>query len=211
MKLASTSFRNGGVIPGRCAFATRAARAPVELSRNRNPQLHWSGVPQGTRSLVLLCIDVDAPNPKPANVNTPGETLGARLPRGEFVHWTVVDIAPDVREIAEGACSDGVTAKGKRTPAGPEGSRQGINDYTQWFGNDKDMGGAYLGYDGPCPPWNDSVPHHYYFHLLATDLERCPVDGQFTAADVRKAVEGHVLARAVLCGRYALNPALRLR
>ncbi len=211
MKLTSTSFRDGGVIPGRCGFAIRAPRGKITLGRNRNPQLHWSDAPTKTRSLVLLCIDVDAPNPKPANVNTEGSVLSAKLPRGEFVHWVMVDIAPDETEIAEGACSNGVIAKGKRIPHGPEGSRQGLNDYTAWFGTDKDMGGAYLGYDGPCPPWNDSVPHHYRFELLATDLEHCPVDGHFSATDVRRAVAGHVLDSVSIVGRYALNPAIRLR
>jgi phosphatidylethanolamine-binding protein (PEBP) family uncharacterized protein len=43
------------------------------------------------------------------------------------------------------------------------------------------------------------------------DLERCPVDGEFTAAQVRKALAGHILASAAIGGRYALNPLIRLR
>jgi hypothetical protein len=211
MRLASNTFGDGGVLPGRCGFAIKAPRGRITLGRNRNPELHWSDVPAGTRSLVLMVIDGDAPNPKPANVNTEGTTLNAKLPRGEFVHWLMVDIPPTVIQIAEGACSEGVVAKGKRHPHGPEGARQGLNDYTAWFGDDKDMGGPYLGYDGPCPPWNDSVSHHYRFELHATDLDRCPVDGQFRLAELRKALNGHVLASATLVGRYALNPAIRLR
>lgn len=211
MKLASNTFRNGGVIPGRCAFAIKAPRGKITLGRNRNPELHWSGMPAGTRSLVLMVIDGDAPNPRPAQVNTEGAILGPALPRGEFTHWLMVDIPAAVNGIAEGACSDGVIAKGKRQPRGPEGSRQGVNDYTGWFGDDKDMGGPYFGYDGPCPPWNDSLIHHYRFELYATDLERCPVEGQFGLADLRQAIEGHVLASAQYAGRYALNPAVRLR
>ena len=211
MKLNSKSFRDGGVIPGRCAFAIKAPHGHLRLSQNRNPELHWEGVPAGTRSLVLLCTDSDAPSPKPAGVNTEGTVLAADLPRGEFVHWVMVDIPPDVDCIAEGACAAGVMARGRRGPPGPEGSRQGINDYTAWFAGDKDMEGPYFGYDGPCPPWNDSIPHHYRFELLATTLERCPVDGEFTAAAVRKALDGQVLASAALSGRYATNPALRLR
>jgi Raf kinase inhibitor-like YbhB/YbcL family protein len=211
MKLASKTFKDGGVIPGRCGFCIKAPRGKITLGRNRNPELHWSDVPADTRSLVLMVIDGDAPSPKPDNVNTEGSMLSPSLPRGEFTHWLLVDIPTFVSEIAEGACSEGVIAKGKRLPRGPEGSRQGVNDYTAWFGDDKDMGGPYHGYDGPCPPWNDSVPHHYRFELYATDLDRCPVDGQFRLADVRKALEGHVLATTTLVGRYALNPAMRLR
>ena len=211
MKLASQSFRGGGVIPGRCAFAIKAPTGHVKLSQNLNPELHWSDVPASARSLVLVCIDPDAPSPRPEGVNTEGKVLSARLPRGEFVHWVMVDIPPQAGEIAEGACSSGITARGKRSPAGPEGSRQGINDYTAWFASDKDMEGSYLGYDGPCPPWNDEIAHHYRFELYAIELERCPVEGEFTLGQVRKAIAGHVLAGASLTGRYALNPALRLR
>ena len=211
MKLASRSFIDGGVIPGRCAFAAKAPVGHARLSQNLNPELHWSDVPAGTRSLVLLCTDSDAPSPKPADVNTEGAILSPKLPRGEFVHWVMVDMPPTTTGIAEGACGSGITPRGKRQPDGPEGSRQGINDYTAWFAGDKDMEGPYFGYDGPCPPWNDSIPHHYRFELLAVDLERCPVDGEFTAAQVRKALAGHILASAAIGGRYALNPLIRLR
>jgi len=211
MRLASDTFRDGGVIPGRCGFAIKAPRGKITLGRNRNPELHWSEVPAGTRSLVLTCIDFDAPNPKPADVNTAGAVLSAKLPRGEFVHWLVADIAPTVSGIAEGSCSDGVIARGKRQPAGPQGSLQGLNDYTAWFAGDGSMEGPYVGYDGPCPPWNDSVPHHYQFDLHACNVEQLALGERFTLADLRQALEGHVLATASIIGRYALNPAIRLK
>jgi Raf kinase inhibitor-like YbhB/YbcL family protein len=211
MKLASHSFSDGGIVPGRCAFAVKAPIGHLALSQNLNPELHWSGVPAGCASLVLLCIDPDAPSPKPDGVNSEGKILPAGLPRGEFVHWVMVDIAPTLHRIAEGACGSGITPRGKRQPAGPEGSRQGINSYTAWFAGDKDMEGPYFGYDGPCPPWNDSIPHHYRFELHALDLVRCPVDGEFGAEQVRKAIAGHILASASITGRYALNPLIKLR
>ena len=208
MKLQSHSFRDGGVIPGRCAFAIRAPKSHVRLSANRNPHLRWADAPAGTKTFVVICTDSDAPT-KPDDVNKEGREVPADLPRAEFQHWVMVDIPPTVTEIAEGACSEGVTAKGKKKPAGPEGSRQGVNDYTSWFKGDKNMDGTYLGYDGPCPPWNDSLQHHYRFEVFATDLEKCPVDGNFTVADVRKALAGHVLASDAIVGRYALNPRLK--
>lgn len=211
MKLLSKTFSDGGVIPGRCAFAVKAPSGHLRLSHNLNPELHWREVPAGARSLVLLCIDGDAPSPKPAGVNTEGVVLPAKLPRGAFVHWVMVDIPVDVAAIAEGACGSGITPRGKRQPAGPQGSRQGVNDYTAWFKGDPDMEGPYFGWDGPCPPWNDSRTHHYRFELHATDLARCPVEGEFGAAQVLKAVEGHSLARAAMTGRYSLNPSIRLR
>jgi Raf kinase inhibitor-like YbhB/YbcL family protein len=209
MKLTSTSFDAGAVIPGRCAFAVKAPRGHVRLSDNLNPELSWSGAPAGTRSFVLLCIDPDVPT-QPDDVNQEGREVPLKLPRTTFAHWVMVDIPATVTRIEEGACSLGVIPGGKTEPCGPIGSRQGLNDYTGWFAGDAAMGGNYLGYDGPCPPWNDSVPHHYRFEIVATDLERCSVEGMFTAAQVQAAIQGHVLASASLTGRYSLNPRLRL-
>jgi phosphatidylethanolamine-binding protein (PEBP) family uncharacterized protein len=72
------------------------------------------------------------------------------------------------------------------------------------------MSGVYLGYDGPCPPWNDAIPHHYHFVLYATDLERCPVEAAFSGAEVEAAIAGHVLAESRVTGVYSLNPAVRV-
>lgn len=210
MKLVSRSFRDNARIPGRCAFAVKSPKGHVRLAENRNPHLAWSGAPAGTRSFAITCIDADAPT-RPDDVNKEGREVPVDLPRAEFVHWLVVDIPAQVDEIPEGACSEGVTARGKAAPAGPEGSRQGCNDYTGWFSGDAGMEGRYLGYDGPCPPWNDARTHRYRFEVLALDLERCPVAEGFTLADLRKAVEGHVLARASISGRYSLNPKIALR
>jgi Raf kinase inhibitor-like YbhB/YbcL family protein len=209
MKLTSQSFRHGGAIPGRCAFAVMDPKTHVRLSDNRNPELSWSGAPAGTKSFALLCIDSDCPTVGD-DVNKEGRSVKKSLPRAEFMHWALVDIPASVAQIAEGACSQGVTPRGKQSPHGPAGSRQGKNDYTGWFAGDKDMAGTYLGYDGPCPPWNDELPHHYRFELHALDLERCPVKGAFTVADVRQAIDGHSLGKAAISGVYTLNPAVQL-
>jgi len=209
MKLTSQSFRDGGAIPGRCAFAVIDPKAHVRLADNRNPELSWSDAPKGTRSFALLCIDADAPTVG-TDVNQEGRSVSQSLPRAEFMHWAMVDIPASLTRIEEGACSTGVTARGKKDPKGPAGSRQGVNDYTGWFKGDKDMEGRYLGYDGPCPPWNDERTHRYRFELHALDLARCPVEGAFTVADVRKAIAGHSLASAVISATYTLNPAVKV-
>lgn len=209
MKLTSQSFHDGGAIPGRCAFAVMDATTRVRLSDNRNPELSWQGAPAGTRSFVVLCIDPDAPTVG-TDVNQPGRTVSKSLKRAEFMHWALVDVPAGTTSIAEGACSQGVTARGKRDPKGPPGSRQGLNDYTGWFKGDAAMDGQYLGYDGPCPPWNDELPHHYRFEVHALDVARCPVEGAFSVADVRKAMAGHVLASGAITGLYTLNPAVKL-
>jgi Raf kinase inhibitor-like YbhB/YbcL family protein len=128
-------------------------------------------------------------------------------PRAEFVHWAMADIAADVREIAAGSCSDGVTRGGKRNPPGPPGSRQGLNDYTGWFaGDDGGMRGDWSGYDGPYPPPNDLRTHRYFFRLFALDAERLDLPARFTAGDVFHAMHGHVLAEAAIFGTYSLHP-----
>ncbi|KZC36737.1 MULTISPECIES: YbhB/YbcL family Raf kinase inhibitor-like protein [Rhodanobacter] len=205
MHLHSDYFANGQPIPAEFAFGKRGD--PVALSGNRSPQLAWKGAPAATRSFVLTCIDPDVPS-RGDDVNQPGRSVPADLPRVEFVHWLMANIPAECGELAAGSCSDGVTAHGKRAPFGPPGSVQGINDYTGWFAGDADMGGDYLGYDGPCPPWNDALLHHYHFKLHALDTAALPLHHGFTLAELRAAMAGHVLAEAELVGTYSLNPAL---
>jgi Raf kinase inhibitor-like YbhB/YbcL family protein len=207
MKLTSTSFKHDGRIPGRCAFGIPDGSGHMKLGQNRNPQLAWSDIPKEAKSLVLLCIDVDVPSSL-ENFNKEGKLIETSLPRVEFCHWAMVDIPPRDGGVAEGECSDGIMAHGKKSPKGPPGSRQGINDYTAFMAGDADMAGEYYGYDGPCSPWNDERIHRYYFTLYATDLERCPVPDRFTAPDVLKAIKGHVLTEARLTGTYTLNQKL---
>jgi Raf kinase inhibitor-like YbhB/YbcL family protein len=213
MKLSSDSFRDGGGIPSKCAFAELDTGLGLRHAGNRNPQLSWREVPAGTESLVLLCIDGDAPTDG-GQVNHADFSLPLSLPRGDFFHWSLIDIPPAMQSIAEGALSAGVSAGGK---SGPDVAldgvplRQGINDYHGWFAGDPAMAGAYYGYDGPCPPWNDERVHHYIFRLYALDLPRLELEGRFTCADVLNAIHGHIIDEAQLIGTYTLNPALARR
>lgn len=207
MQLRSDSFDNGDFIPTQYAFGKTSADGKIDLSDNKNPHLAWDDLPEGTKSIAILCIDGDAPT-KPDDVNQEGRMVPADLPRTEFTHWVLVDVDPGAT-IDEGAFSEGVTPKGKDGPAGPGGTRQGINDYTGWFSEDPDMAGEYYGYDGPCPPFNDSIVHHYSFTAYALDVDRVDVDGKFSSADVLAAIEGHVLGQASLVGKYKINQAAR--
>ena len=207
MILSSSSFGDNQRIPGACAFAVPHATDHISLSSNRNPQLSWSGAPAATKSFVLICHDRDVPS-NGDDVNKEGRSVPASLPRVDFYHWVLVDILPSVSAIEEAEFSDGISARGKKGPEAKRGARQGLNDYTAWFAGDKDMSGNYFGYDGPCPPWNDEILHHYVFTLYALDSARCAVSGMFKGADALKAIEGHVLASASLTGTYTLNPKL---
>lgn len=207
MQLTADGFSDNEWMPVQLAFGVADPASRVRLGQNRNPGLSWSGAPEGTRSLVVVCVDTDVPT-RPDDVNQEGRTVPADLPRARFYHWVMVDVPSTVNSIGEGDCSAGITAHGKVSPPGPAGARQGINDFTSWFAGDDDMAGDYYGYDGPCPPWNDSIVHHYHFEIHATDLDRCPVDGAFTGDEVMAAIEGHVLASATVTGLYSLNPDL---
>ncbi|MEN8234008.1 MAG: YbhB/YbcL family Raf kinase inhibitor-like protein [Actinomycetota bacterium] len=206
MKLWSNDFSDGDRIPGEFAFCLPDPDQHATFGPNRNPHLAWSGVPDGARSLAVICHDRDVPT-KPDDVNVEGREVPADLPRADFFHWLLVDLAADITEIGTGACSDGVTAGGKDDEA-PFGCRQGVNDYTMWFGDDPAMGGSYFGYDGPCPPWNDSLIHHYDFTVFALDVEHLDLETGFGGAAVREAVADHVVDSASMTGTYTLNPRL---
>lgn len=71
MKLTSSAFSEGGVIPSRHSCD----------GQNASPPLSWSGPPAQTRSFTLLCEDPDAPG-------------------GLWHHWAVFDIPCDRRALA---------------------------------------------------------------------------------------------------------------
>jgi Raf kinase inhibitor-like YbhB/YbcL family protein len=207
MKLTSASFLHQQPIPAEFAFAVPDSVLHVRLAANHNPHLKWTGAPAETQSFAIICVDPDAPS-KPDDVNKEGRVVPASLPRADFYHWAIVDIPASVTEIAAASCSDGIVAGGKKKLPGPQGSRQGINDYTGWFAEDADMAGTYRGYDGPCPPWNDMRIHNYHFTVYALSTPRLKVDDDFTAPEALEAMRPLVLAEARLSGTYTLNPGL---
>jgi Raf kinase inhibitor-like YbhB/YbcL family protein len=207
MKLSSESFADGAPIPEEFAFGRIDPKSKIALAGNRNPQLSWSEVPDGTRSFAILCHDYDVPS-SPEDVNQEGREVPATLPRVDFFHWVLVDLPPSVTSIAAGEFSDKVTPKGKMGPAARHEARQGLNDYTNWFASDPDMAGEYYGYDGPCPPWNDSIVHHYVFTIYALDVDELPLTGRFGGPEARRAIEQHKLGQASLTGTYTLNSRL---
>ena len=209
MELSTSAFARNGVIPAEFAFGAMDAASHVKLSGNCNPDLRWSGLPAGTRSLVVLCHDPDAPS-RGDDVNKEGQKRPRLAAAGRF--FPLGARRPQARHAADrarGVLAGRYRPRQTRTHA-PRDARQGINDYTGWFAGDKDMAGNYFGYDGPCPPWNDEIPHRYVFTLYALDVPRLPTAGIFGGADARKAMTGHILAEASVQGGYTLNPAVKL-
>ena len=205
MKFTSSVLRDQQAIPAEYAFGVPDPEQHVTLGANMNPPFEWSELPPGTQSLALIVHDRDVPT-RADDVNQEGRMVPADLPRADFYHWILIDLPPEPAHIAAGEFSDGVTSGGKPGPEGPRGTRQGINNYREWFAGDPAMMGDYFGYDGPCPPWNDSIVHHYAFTLYALDVARCPVEGSFVGPDVLAAITGHILDQASIIGTYSLNP-----
>ena len=209
MKLWSDSWVNGERIPLRFAAGKPDMASGVTFSDNLSPHLAWSEVPAGTKSFALICHDFDVPS-RGDDVNQSDREVPADLPRVDFFHWVMVDIPARLGELKEGAFSRGFTAHGKPGPAvaALAGARPGLNDYTGWFAGNADMAGEYFGYDGPFPPFNDSLIHHYVFTVYALSVARVAVEGHFTGAQVRHAIYPHVLAEATHSGTYTLNKRL---
>ena len=208
MQITSQSFKHLGIIPGEYAFAVIDPQEHIRLSSNKNPHLSWSDAPVGTLSFALVCHDSDVPS-SGENVNQEGKVVEASLPRVDFYHWLLINIPADVHEIAAGSHSSGITAKGKAATSAPLG-QHGINDYTAWFNGDAQMGGDYYGYDGPCPPWNDAIKHHYHFTIYALNVPQLNLPERFTGQELLAALEGHVLQSASITGIYSLNPTVKL-
>ncbi len=93
-------------------------------------------------------------------------------PSGDFVHWTAWNITAQDQEIGTGSL--------------PVGVREGRNSMGE------------QGYVSPCPP---SGAHRYVFTLYALDAAP-DLTTDATADDLRRAMEGHVVAEATLVGVY---------
>ena len=97
-------------------------------------------------------------------------------PKRTWVHWVVFNIHPTVAGFVEGAGGGDL----------PPGTVEGVNDWKK------------AGYGGPCPPVGR---HRYVFKLYALDCMLADVHRP-TKADVERAMQGHVLARAEMVGTY---------
>lgn len=84
-----------------------------------------------------------------------------------------------------------------------------IPGITQYISEDNIPGGAVQGmtsfervkWGGPCPP-TGSAPHRYVFTLYALDAT-LPLSTGATKEELVRAMEGHILGKAVLTGLYA--------
>lgn len=206
MKISSRSIADGARIPAANAAGVPGPGGPVP-GPNKSPHLAWSDFPKQTKSFAVVVHDPDVPS-RGDDVNKADRVVPYDLPRVDFYHWVLVDIAPTTTELREGIDGEGIVAKGKK-PGKTDVGVRGINDYTSWFAGDPAMAGDYGGYDGPWPPFNDERLHHYHFTVYALDVPSLGMKGTFGGADALAAMKGHILDKATLTGTYAINPKAR--
>ena len=95
MTITSAAFLHNGLIPARHTCD----------GQDISPQLYWTAPPEGTKSLVLIVDDPDAPDPA--------------APKMTWVHWVLYNLPPSVTGLPEGVAAKNL----------PSGTLQGTNDW----------------------------------------------------------------------------------
>ena len=91
IQLTSSAFTEGQPIPAKYTCD----------GEDISPQLKWRNIPQGAKSLALICDDPDAPV-------------------GTWVHWVLYDLPATITELQE---------KVPTTETISNGAKQGVNDF----------------------------------------------------------------------------------
>jgi len=91
IKITSSAFEEGGMIPAK--YTCDGADV--------SPPLQWDVVPEGTKSIALICDDPDAP-------------------MGTWVHWVLFNLPCDAKELVENIPAEETL---------PNGARQGVSDF----------------------------------------------------------------------------------
>lgn len=149
MKIDSPAFHNGDIIPIKY----------TSDGSNISPPLYWEPPPANTKSQVLICDDPDAPS-------------------GDWVHWLLVNIPAEAKEIPEHISQEEMTQKGMLA---------GCNDFRKTT------------YGGPAPP---SGTHRYFFRIFALDKKLDVTEG-ISKKDIIKEMKGHVIDKGELVGLYS--------
>ena len=95
LMLTSSAFEQGKEIPAR--YTCQAD--------DISPPLSWQQVPAGTKSLVLIVDDPDAPDPS--------------APKMTWVHWLLYNLPPSCHELSENIIPAQL----------PVGTKEGVNDW----------------------------------------------------------------------------------
>jgi len=191
-----------GRLPASAAYCPSKKMDPAEY--NISPSVSWSLGPPATRSYALIMTDLDVPKDL-SLINKPGVTITADTPRVPFIHWVLIDIPPSITSLARGEEGNGFVPKGKPIGPTPHGLR-GANVYSHFYPAGSELAGTRGGYDGPCPPNNDTLPHRYVTRVYALDVPALGLRGVFFGEDALTAMQGHVLAEGESEATYSANP-----
>ncbi len=91
IKITSSAFEEGGLIPAK--YTCDGADV--------SPPLQWDAVPEGTKSIALICDDPDAP-------------------MGTWVHWVLFNLPAEAKELAQNIPAEETL---------PNGAMQGVSDF----------------------------------------------------------------------------------
>lgn len=109
IKITSSAFKEGSMIPRQYSCD----------GEDVSPPLAWSGVPEGTKSLALICDDPDAP-------------------MGTWVHWVLFNIPAHIMELPVNIPPEKVLQNG---------AKHGINDFRKFgYGGPCPPGGTHRYY-----------------------------------------------------------------
>jgi Raf kinase inhibitor-like YbhB/YbcL family protein len=143
LKLTSPDFGDQQKLPSRFGYD----------EENVNPTLLIHNVPTGTKSLAIIMHDPDAVS-------------------GDWTHWTLWNISPEVTEIPEGS--------------EPYGSMEGTNSWGE------------TGWGGPAPP-PGSGTHRYTFEVYALD-DVLDLPHGSSRTELEEEISEHLIEEATLCG-----------
>ncbi|WP_067515688.1 YbhB/YbcL family Raf kinase inhibitor-like protein [Endozoicomonas ascidiicola] len=127
---------------------------------NKSPALSWSRFPKGTKSFAVT-------------MHSP-ETLSNK----RFWNWTVINIPPDISELA-------LNAGKEKSGSLPSGASMLKNDH------------GYKGYSGPCPE-PGVAPTKYQITVFALDVPNLNINSNSTPAMASFYIKQHTLTKAVI-------------
>jgi Raf kinase inhibitor-like YbhB/YbcL family protein len=151
--LRSISFTNNAEIP--TSYTCKGEGA--------SPEISWEGAPAGARSYAYIITDWDVPSP--------------HLRLGNFTHFLLYDIVPEIREIKSAVTAAELTQQKIAV---------GLNS------------ADVAGYAPLCPPRGR---HLYVFRVYALDVPQLTPASR-TRAAVMESMKGHVLAYGELVGFF---------
>lgn len=155
LEVQSPAFTNGQRIPDRFSKTIETGGNNVSLP------LQWSAVPSGTKSIAIIMIDK--------------ATIA-----GNWVHWVIVNIPPEITSIPEGA-------SGKTMPPNAVELDNSFQEQ---------------GYGGPQPPAGSGV-HEYQIRAYALIEKSVDLGKRTSFEEFEKAVDGKALAIGTLTGTFS--------